>query len=121
MSGEISSGLSVIAACVAGSNLLGINNAQIAIGVGSQSITSGNIALANEFDRNMVDTIDLTVPEQVILIANWSPTEVSGLTLTEFGLTTTGSIFVTTNAITGSLVFDGEQELQVQQTLKFYI
>ena len=115
------SGLNIARTSLAGSNLLGTGEGYIAIGTGSQTMVSGLNSLVDGTDRNQVNTIDLTTNEQATFIANWSPPEISGTILTEFGLSTTGSVFMNIETLTGSQVFDGEQELQIQQTIKFFI
>jgi len=116
--GIVTGGLSICAAALAGSYTM---NHYIAAGAGSTAFASGNTALVSEFDRNQVDTNDLTTTEQVTMIANWSPNDISGLTMKEFGTFTAGSVMLNREVLTGSLVFTGEQELQVQQTILFAI
>ena len=111
-------GLSVCAASLAGSYT---TNHYIAVGAGSTTPVSGNTVLVDEFDRNQIDTNDLSLDEQVTFIANWSPNDISGLDMKEFGTFTLGSQMLNREVLTGSLVFTGEQELQVQQTIKFTI
>ena len=118
MTGILLGGLDVCSAAIAGSY---DENHWIAVGTSGAAYASGNTALASEFGRQQVDTNDLTTQYQVTSTANWSPSEISGCVLKEFGLTTTGSKFASRNLLTGSLVFDGEQELQLQQTLTFFM
>ena len=111
-------GLSVAAAALGGSYDV---NHYIAVGIGSTDYVSGNTALVSEFDRNKIDTNDFGIPEQVTMIANWSPIDISGCILKEHGVFTAGSAMLNREVLAGSLVFDGEQELQVQQTILFKI
>lgn len=111
-------GLSVCAAALGGSY---INNHFIGVGIGSTTYVSGNITLVNEFDRSRIDINDLGTPEQVTMIANWSPNAISGCILKEHGIFTAGSAMLNREVLTGSLVFDGEQELQIQTTILFKI
>jgi len=112
-------GLSVAAAALVGSYS---TNHYIAIGTSGLTFASGNTILGSEFDRNQVDTNDLSLGEQVTMIANWAPNDVSGLTMKEFGtFTAVGSQMLNREVLAGSLVFTGEQELQVQQTITFAI
>jgi len=111
-------GLSVAAAALAGSYS---GNHYIAVGTSGLTFASGNTALGIEFDRNQVDTNDLTTPEEVTMVTNWSPNDISGCIMKEFGTFTTGSAMMNREVLTGSLVFTGEQELQVQQTILFAI
>jgi len=93
----------------------------IAIGIGSTAFTSGDTVLENETDRNQINEYDLTANEQVTVIGNWAPLEISGTILKEYGVMTVGSSMLNREVLTGSLVFDGEQELQIQQVFKLYI
>jgi len=93
---------------------------QIAIGDGGTAFSGNQTALDSEFDRNLINTSDLQVSGEVTFIADWSPLEVSGLVLKEFGTMSTGSDMFNREVLAGSIVFDGEQELQVQQTFQFY-
>ena len=111
-------GLSVCAAALAGSY---DTNHYIAAGAGSTAFVSGNTVLVSEFDRNQVDTNDLSTNEEVTMIANWSPNDISGLDMKEFVTFTAGSAMLNREVLAGSLVFTGEQELQIQQTIVFAI
>lgn len=116
--GITTNGLSVCAACLAGSYG---GDFYMGIGQSGLAFTSGNTSLAVEFDRNYVDSYDLGTSEQVTFITNWSPYEISGCILREYGILTLGSTLLNREVLTGSLVFDGEQELQIQHTIKFKI
>jgi len=110
-------GKSVIASNMTGSAL----STHIGVGLGSTTFVSGNIILEDEFEgtgvnRNLIDTTDTTTAGQVTMIANWSPLDISGCILAEFGVFTTGSALLSRQVLTGSLTFDGEQELQIQNT-----
>ena len=112
-------GLSVASAALAGSYS---TNHYIAVGTSSLTFASGNTALGIEFDRNQVNTNDLGTPEEVTMIANWAPNDISGCIMKEFGtFTAIGSQMMNREVLAGSLVFTGEQELQVQQTITFAI
>ena len=115
--GITTAGLSICASSLVGSAL----PTHVGIGIGSATFVSGNTALTSEFDRNFIDSSDLSVVEQVTLISNWSPNDISGCILREFGCFTLGSQMLNREVLTGSLVFDGEQELQIQQTVLFKI
>ena len=112
-------GLSVLAAALAGS--YGNSSHYIGVGISGTAFVSGNTTLADEFDRNQVNINDLSTTEQITMIANWSPSDISGCILKEFGMFTAGSQMLNREVTTGSLVFDGEQELQVQMTVLFKI
>ena len=112
-------GLSVAAAALGGSYSV---SHHIAVGISGLAYVSGNTALGSEFDRNQVNTNDLTTTEQVTMFADWAPNDISGCILKEFGtFTSAGSQMLNREVLAGSLVFDGEQELQIQQTIKFLI
>ena len=115
--GITTNGLSVIAANMVGSAL----PTACAVGIGSTTFVSGNTALVSEFERNLYSSSDLSTPEQVTLTTDWSPVEVSGLIMKEHGMMTAGSQMLNREVLTGSLVFTGDEELQIQQTFKFYI
>lgn len=115
--GVTTAGLNVFAANMAGSAL----PTHIAIGDSGTTFTSGDTSLANETDRNIISDFDLSTNSQVTMISNYTPIEMSGTILREFGVMTTGSTMVNRSVLNGSAVFDGDQELQIQQTFKFYI
>jgi len=115
--GITTTGMSIIAANLTGSAL----PTHIAIGLGSTAYASGNTALVSESDRNQINIYDLSTAKQVTMISNWAPSEISGTILKEFGTMTTGSAMLNREVLTGSMVFTGEQELQIQQTIKFFI
>ena len=115
--GITTDGLSVIASNMAGSSL----PTNIAIGSGTNAFASGQSGLQYQTDSNLINDNDLTTLEQVTFISNFSPVEISGAIVTEFGTFTSGTVMLDRQVLTGSLVFDGEQELQIQETFKFFI
>lgn len=116
--GITTNGLSICAAALTGSYT---TNHYIAVGTSGLAFNSGNTVLGSEFDRNQIDTNDLTVDGQVTFIANWSPIDISGCILREDAIFTEGSVMLCRNILAGSMVFDGEQELQIQETIRFVI
>lgn len=120
MAGITINGLNVAAAAMGGSTAFPTH---IAVGTSGLTFASGQNTLGSETDRNQIDTADFTIAEQVTQIANWSPTDISGTILREVGVFNSGAggAMSSRNVLVGSLVFDGEQELQVQQTYKFFI
>ena len=116
--GITTAGLSVCAAALGGSYT---GNHYIAVGTSGLAYVSGNTVLGSEFDRNQVDTNDLSTTEQLTMFANWSPNDISGCIMKEHGTFTAGSAMLNRAVLAGSLVFDGEQELQIQQTVLFKI
>ena len=115
--GLVSGALNVIAANMTGSAL----PYQVAIGTSGLVFNTGQTTLGSETDRNLITDNDLTVSNQVTFIANYSPSEISGTVLREFGTFTSGNTMLDRQVLAGSLVFDGEQELQVQETFKIFI
>ncbi len=120
MVGMTTQGLYVAAAAMGGSIAY---PTFIAIGSGDTAFTSGDTVLVHEFDRNPINTYDFATAEEVTMIADWSPTEASGLFLREIGVMNSGlgGAMSSRNVLVGDIEFDGEQELQIQQTYKFYI
>ena len=112
--------MSIFAALVAGSE---VEPTAIAVGNGSTAFTSGDTALDSETDRNYIDTYELVTAGQCTMVANWSPTDISGTILTEYGAfnSITAGIMINREVLAGSFVFDGESELQIQDTIRFTI
>jgi len=92
----------------------------IGIGTGSSTVTSSDTALLTETDRNLITSRDTSVAKDVTYIVDFSATELSGTTITEFGLfnTVTAGSLITRDVI-GSLAFAGDMEMQIQSTLRF--
>lgn len=123
--GIVTAGLSICAAALGGSYS---SSHYIAVGISGIAYVSGNTTLGSEFfnsegfpNRNQIDTNDLSSAKQVTFYANWAPNDISGCVLKEFGVFTAGSQLLNREVTTGSLVFTGEQELQIQQTILFRI
>jgi len=113
----VDDGIESIAAVMGGSGAIPTH---IAIGTGSSTVVAGDTALTTETDRNAITSIDLTVAKDVTYIADYSATELSGTTLTEFGLfnaATAGSMYM--REVIGSVAFAGDLELQIQLSLRF--
>ena len=106
------------------SNVIGGSGAVpgwIGIGSGTTAALVTDTTLEHETDRNSVTTTDITIPKNVTWIADFSSTEISGLTFTEFGLFNSGAggdMFH--RQVVGSIAFEGDRELQVQTTFKFF-
>ena len=113
--GAVTGALDVIAANMAGSAI----PLKIAIGTSGLTFASGQTTLGSEVDRNLINDADLTTSQQVTLISNFTPTEISGLSIREFGTFTSGGTMLDRQVLNGSIIFDGEQELQVQETFSF--
>jgi len=108
--------LNVISANLTGSALPKFT----AIGTSGLVFTSGQTVLGSESDRNQIVSNNLAVAEEVTFTSNFSPAEMSGTVFREFATMTTGSAMLNREVLVGSSVFDGEQELQIQQTFKFF-
>ena len=92
----------------------------IAIGSGSGLVAITNTALLAERDRNTAIVASGTTQE-VQFTANWTSTEISGTTLFEFGtfsVVAGGSCWNREGF--GSIVFDGTNELQIQETFQIF-
>jgi len=107
------------AAVVGGSQ---VQPTHIAIGTGNTAFTTADTTLDTETDRNSFTSIDLSVGSTVTFVADFSATEISGTSFIEFGILNSGAAGLMYNreVLTGSTVFDGTTELQVQQSYKFY-
>jgi len=93
----------------------------IAIGDGDTAFSTSDTTLDNETDRNIITTRDLSVGSNVTWTADFSSSEISGTTLREFGLfnaSAGGNLFQ--REVIGSIEFEGERELQIQITHKYY-
>jgi len=115
--GLVDTGIQSIAAVMGGSGAIPTH---IAIGTGSSTVATNQTALDTETDRNALTSIDLTVAKDVTYIADYSSTELSGTTMTEFGLfnaATAGSMYM--REVIGSVAFQGDLECQIQCSLRF--
>lgn len=91
----------------------------IAIGTGSATVTSGATALTTETERNTISEYS-AIGDAVTYIADWSAAEISGTSLTEFGLFNSASgASMYQKEVIGSIIFDGARELQIQITNQF--
>lgn len=91
----------------------------IAIGIGSATVTSGATALTNETDRNTISEYS-AIGDAVTYVGDWSAAEISGTTLSEFGLFNSASgASMFQKEVIGSTIFDGARELQIQITNQF--
>ena len=91
----------------------------IAIGTGSATLTSGATVLTTETDRNLISEYS-AIGAEVTYISDWAAAEVSGTTLTEFGLfNSISGTGMYQKEVIGSIVFDGSRELQIQMSNSF--
>jgi len=120
MAGITTQGLYVASAAMGGSVAYPTH---IAVGTSGLAFAISQTELGSEVERNQIDTIDYSTTEQVTLIANWSPTDISGAIVREVGVfnSGTGGAMSSRNVLAGSLVFDGESELQIQQIYRFFL
>ena len=86
------------------------------IGTGSATVSATDTTLVNSKDRQLVTTTTYTSSSGVSWQGDWNVAEVSGLTLTEWGMIPsgtglTGSIWSHHNI--AGLVFDGTNELRI--------
>ena len=109
--------LNILSANMTGSSLL----THIAVGTSGTAFVSGDTSLATETNRNTITSSDLGTAEEITFIGDFSPVDVSGLIIKEHGGFTTASGLLMRVALTGSLVMTGEEELQIQETFKFFI
>jgi hypothetical protein len=108
---------SVVAANMGGSALPSFT----AIGIGSTAFSSSQTALVSEYDRNGITNVDLSTASEITIISDFTAIEMSGLSLREFGTFTLGSTMLNREVVVGSVVFNGDQSLQIQQTFQFFI
>ncbi len=105
-----------------GSNV-GLFIAAMGIGSGSGTVSVAQSELLAPRDKNIfTGSPNFTTTQKVTFQADFNSVEISGTTLTEFGLSETGSQTGFPGSMWqierfGSLVFDGTNELQVVTTL----
>jgi hypothetical protein len=93
------------------------------IGSGSGTALASQTTLATAIDRQLLTSATLPTEYKITYTGDWTSMEASGITLKEFGLclsgaTTTGSLWSRTT--TNSLVFDGSNELRIEETWEIY-
>lgn len=115
--GITNNGLNIIAANMTGSALV----VAAAVGSGGTAFNINQSGLQYERLRSFLDTTDLIAAGEITFNTTFSPVEVSGLIFREFGHFTVGSVMLNREVINGSFVFDGEEELNIQQTIKFFV
>lgn len=91
--------------------------------LGSQSVTAQTSGVSSAAFSRAIDTYDQSIVKEITDTANWNSVELSGTTVYGFGLkagsVTSGADWVVVNfAQTGSIVFDGTKELQIQVKLR---
>lgn len=93
------------------------------IGTGSSTVTSSDTELVSASDRQEATSTSYPSLYKTKFQGDWSTTEMSGTTLSEFGLVTsgtgvTGSIW--TRTVIPSIEFDGTNELRIEETTEIY-
>jgi hypothetical protein len=106
---------------LAGSN--GVIPTYFMIGIGSGTILPTQSGLFSPSDKNLLTSVDASVPRKITYIGDWSSVELSGLTISEWGITgsaigVAGSAYSET--VFGGIAFDGTNELQIQETWEVY-
>ena len=113
----VNDGVQTIAGAMGGSGTIPTH---LAIGTGSDTILVTDTTLLTETDRNALTGYDTSVAKDVTYTADFGSVEISGTTLTEFGLfnaASAGSMFM--REIVSAVAFEGDRELQIQATLRF--
>jgi len=94
----------------------------VAIGTGSGTAKITDVTLVSESDRNLITgSPDFDTTKKVTFQADFNSVEMSGTTLTEFGLVASGPSLegsVWQREAFGSIVFDGTNELQIISTIE---
>lgn len=94
------------------------------IGNGSGTALATNSVLVNEVNRiSITGSPDFSETQKVSFQGDFNAVQMSGITMTEFGLTDTGSSTGFTGSMWsrdafGSIVFDGTNELQIVTVLE---
>lgn len=92
------------------------------IGTGSSTVGSTDTALTTAYDRQLFTDTSYPASSGVTFQGDWNVAEISGVSLTEWGLipsggALTGSIW--TRHYTDAITFDGTNELRIIETLVF--
>ncbi|KKK90221.1 hypothetical protein LCGC14_2725260 [marine sediment metagenome] len=102
---------------------VGLFVAFVGIGSGSGTVLSTQSTLLAERDRNaLTGSPNFDTAQKVTFQADFNTVEMSGTTLTEFGISETGSATNFPGSMWqierfGSIVFDGTNELQIVTTI----
>jgi len=94
-----------------------------AIGSGSGLVSVTDTTLIHEEDRQAITSATYPATQKVTFQGDWNSVELSGLSLSEFGVLTsggalTGSIWSRTNL--PNITFDGSIELQIIENLEVF-
>ena len=96
----------------------------VGIGTGSQAVLATDSTLVTETNRVLITgSPNFDTTQKVTFQADYNSFQMSGIILTEFGLSDTGSTTNFTGSMWqrvgfGSIVFDGSNELQIISTLQ---
>lgn len=105
-----------------GSNLTNNFIQYVTIGSGSGTVVATDVTLVAETDRNPITgSPDFDTTRKVQFQGDFNSVEMSGTTLTEFGLIASGPSLVGSiwqREGFGSIVFDGTNELQILTTIE---
>jgi hypothetical protein len=91
----------------------------MAIGSGSGAVLASDYKLVHEVAKRVFTSVDSSVSNEILYIADWNSVEMSGLRITELGALTesgnnVGSLWNREGFI--GVDFDGTDDLQVQLT-----
>lgn len=93
------------------------------IGSINSTVTASDTALQYIEDKQLITSTDVSTTKKVKFIGDWNSIEMSGLSLAEFGMTTSGA------GLTGSIWsrisfpainFDGTNELRIEELWEVY-
>lgn len=93
--------------------------AQMLIGTGSSTVSTSDTSLVTAADRQNATSITFPSTRKVSWQFDWNSLEMSGLTLQEFGLITSGGALtgsIWTRDVIPGLEFDGTNELRIEIT-----
>lgn len=94
----------------------------VTLGSGSGTASTTDVILVAETDRNLITgSPDFDTVLKVLFQADFNSVEMSGTTLTEFGLVASGPSLVGSiwqREGFGSIIFDGTNELQILSTIE---
>ena len=105
-------------AALIGGSLVG-SMAYMAIGSGSGTFSAATTGLVHEMDRNALTSTDFSTVKQIEIIGDWGASEISGISIRQFG---TFAISSGGKCWGGdgfpAVSFDGTNELQIQMVVK---
>lgn len=103
-----------------GSQVDHLGSAYMAVGSGSGVVTVATTGLYHYFDRNQITgSPDMTTAQKLVWVADFTNSEMSGLTLRQFGMfveSSGGKAWHVENVI--PTTFNGTQELNLEVTWK---